>query len=834
MTLSALATMAALGALAWWRVERAQARQLESRRAAITRELRDTRVEVERWLQQRDDEARLAAELAQPTLEVARLTGLGARAGASADLALRELREAMEAMRHHAGWTALWVYDDAGAIVASTSTDAPSAGEYAAVQRALEGALGQSAALLPLQHAADGALIASWIVPISMTDGTCGAILLRADPSNILVLPKQNGTVSRTDVAAVVDGKYVIVSPRRPVDSLPRVLPREKAPAFARAALAGQELFGVFEAVHGIPVYAGAVTVGTSGWIVTRQTDFRAGRSYVIADLRHELAMFSAAMFPVLLVGGLAVRRLRVTRMREMRRSEASYRSFVEHSPFGIYRSTADGQFSTVNWAMVGILGYDSREELLALRDMSRDVYVDAGERARITAEQVTGSRVPPREVRWRRKDGRVITVRLSCRPLRDDAGMLTGWEGFVEDVTPLREAESALRRAETLASMGQLLSGVAHELSNPITAILHFSAELERAVLAAEDVESVALIREQALRCREIVRDLLAMARRREAAREVIDLGVLTERAVLALRPRLQEQRVRVEVRIPESAACVVADRIGLEQVITNLVTNGADAAGDGGTITVEVARIGSECLIRVSDDGPGIAPDVLPHLFEPFFTTKPEGRGTGLGLAVSLGIVEQHGGRLVAENRTDGRGARFVVTLPATALRPSPSHGTTPPRGSGAIPAIDTVEGASAASRPRVLVVDDEAPVRAALRRTLELRGWRADDAGSGAEAMQRFAEQHAAGAPYALVLSDYRLSDMTGLALLERMAVQQPGIAERFVLCTGDPMALEGATSTRVRCRVIEKPFDFEALVRLIDELRPRAEPAAALRV
>ncbi|HYD53891.1 MAG TPA: ATP-binding protein [Gemmatimonadaceae bacterium] len=833
MILTAAAAVIALGGVVWWRVERAQAREREARRAVITRELRAARREVERWLQERDDEARLAAELAQPTLAVARLAGSGGESRDAARRALDQLMGATASLQRHAGWRALWVFDDRGTQVAASAVGAPTAAELAAVRAAIDGRSESPVARLPLARVAQGALGLSWVVAVPTRDGARGAIILRADPSDILVLPAQNGTMSRTDVAAAVGDEYVIVSPRRAIDSLPRVLSRTRVPAFARTALAGRDTFGVFTDAHGLKVFAGGLPIGEPDWVVVRQTDHRAARGYVVDDLWNELATFSAAMFPLLLVGGLALRRVRAARIGEIRRSESSYRSFVEHSPFGIYRSTADGRFAAVNGAMVGILGYGSREELLTLRDIGQELYADAGERERLVAERLAGTQNMPRDVRWRRKDGRIITVRLSCRPLRDERGALTGWEGFLEDVTPLREAESALRRAETLASMGQLLSGVAHELSNPITAILHFSAELERAALAADDAEAVSLIREQALRCREIVRDLLAMARRREAPREVIDLGALAERAALALRPRLQEQSVVVHLRVPETAACVIADRVGIEQVITNLVSNAADAAGAGGTVTVEVARFGGECLIRVTDDGPGIPAEALPRLFEPFFTTKPEGVGTGLGLPVSLGIIEQHGGRLAAENLPGGRGARFVVSLPATSLRPSPSAGSTPPRGSRAVAVVhvesepDAPEGA----RPLALVVDDEPTVRAALRRTLELRGWCAHEASTGGEAAQRVAAQREAGAGYALVLSDYRLTDMTGMTLLERLARSEPDLATRFILCTGDPAALEGGVAARAGCHLVEKPFDFEALGRLVDELRGRLEPADA---
>lgn len=509
-----------------------------------------------------------------------------------------------------------------------------------------------------------------------------------------------------------------------------------------------------------------------------------------------------------------------------IRESEASYRSFVEHSPFGIYRSTPEGRFVTVNAALIDILGYASRDELLAIQDIGREIYVDPAERERFIGDLQSGVRQGPRDVQWRRRDGRLITVRVGCRAIRDAAGEVSGWEGFVEDVTPLREAEDALRRSESLAAMGRLLSGVAHELSNPITAILHFSQELEQADGSAErDAEAVAVIREQAMRCREIVRDLLAMARRREVARELVQLGALVDRTLAALRPRFRELEVLVEQERDDPAAWVVGDRAGLEQVVTNLVMNAVHAVGAGGRVTVSIERRGTLCTLRVLDDGPGIPADVLPRLFEPFFTTKLDGEGTGLGLPVSLGIVEQHGGTLIASNRE--RGACFTVSLPATALRPSPpdhvrSIGATAPAEQQTV-SLPAGAGLPTAA-PTALIVDDEPAVRAALRRLLELRGWVAVEASTGAEAIRVVEGRRDSLSPLALVLSDYHLPDMDGLALMSALEQIAP-ISDRFVVCTGDPVALERALQQRPRARVIEKPFDYQALARIVDECSPR---------
>lgn len=813
--LVALGVTVALVPLVQWRLDAAIAAERDAHRDAVERELEESGAEVRRWLRSRHEEAGLAANLAQPMLELSRMARAAAGPPDAPARAFAEFTRATEALRRHAGWRALWAFDDAMRTVAATADVLPSPREMRAVRRALDG----GSERLPLVRDSSGATSISWVVPVIADGQVRGAVLVRTDPADILAA----GTTAApgTSLVALIDGRYVVLSPRSGSSAPAIALPRERAPRYAAAALVGRDTFGVFEDENKRKVYAGGLALPEIGWAVVRHIDVRNGYAGIAARLLRELVLVAAALLPVVLVVVAATQLARAARRRELRRREASYRSFVEHSPFGIYRSTAQGRFSAVNGALVQILGYESAEALLAVEDIGRDVYADAGERERVVEERLASERTSPRDVRWRRRDGRIITVRLSCRPLRDDSGANTGWEGFLEDVTPLREAESALRRAESLASMGQLVSGVAHELSNPISAILHFADELDRTAGEGVDAEALMVIREQAHRCREIVRDLLAMARRREAAREAVDLGALVERSVLALRPRLREAGVRVDVAVPDAPACVLADRAGLEQVVTNLVTNAADAASEreSGRVMVEVRCEGATCVLRVEDDGPGIPADVLPRLFEPFFTTKAE-HGTGLGLPVSLGIVEQHGGRLVAENRAEG-GARFTVSLATTSLRPSPPNGTVR-RNSQAV-ALPPGAGLDPAA-PRALVVDDEPAVRAALLRLLELRGWRADEATSGDEALRRFRDCSAAGRSYAMVLSDLRMPDMMGTQLLAALGEIEPDVATRFVLCTGDPAAYESGVAERAGCRLVEKPFDFAALGRVVDELTP----------
>ncbi len=363
----------------------------------------------------------------------------------------------------------------------------------------------------------------------------------------------------------------------------------------------------------------------------------------------------------------------RVVAENALRDSEAGFRAFVEHSPYGIFRSTMDGRFLTVNAALVRMLGYDSAETLMKM-DLQR-ICCDTEDCMRLRSQCAVADRFDVYDMRWNRADAGEITVRLTGRCVREPDGTSSYMEMFVEDVTQLRNTEGALRQAEKLAAVGELVAGVSHEINNPLTSILAFSEMLVEDVPEGETRESLTLIHQQALRVKKIVRDLLAFAGTRTDGRELmIPIGDLVTRSVAGLMPELGRLGVRLETDIPARSSTVLVDINGMEQVLTNLVLNGAQAGGSGSTVRVSARQEDSFIAIRVEDSGPGIPSATIDRIFEPFFTTKPTGKGTGLGLSVSLGIVKQHDGTITASNRpaSVGGGACFTVRIPVRATLP------------------------------------------------------------------------------------------------------------------------------------------------------------------
>ncbi|MEO8335957.1 MAG: PAS domain S-box protein [bacterium] len=520
-----------------------------------------------------------------------------------------------------------------------------------------------------------------------------------------------------------------------------------------------------------------------------------------------------------------------------LRASEASFRSFVENAPAAIFRETRRGMLVSTNPAMVALLGYSSSTSLVRAASAGK-LYHDADARTRLLAALEADDVVRGLEVEWRRADGSIVTVRLSAHAYRDDRGDVWRWEGYAEDVTSLRATESALRLSERLAAVGQLISGVAHELNNPLSSIMHFAEDLLADDRPPADAEALSVIRDQARRSRAIVRDLLSFVRQREVTSEPLRLGEVVATTSRAMRPTLEVAGVSLHLRGGETASVVLADRSGLEQIVTNLVMNAAQAAGRDGEVWVAATASEHGCQLTVEDSGRGIPDDVLPRIFDPFFTTKQTGEGTGLGLSVTLGIVEQFGGRITVDPKVAGRGARFTVFLPCIDpidMTAGNNEGVAQPEvalsqpGTGEAEAAGHEPGTTSDAQRLALIIDDEPTIRAALRRYFTRRGWAVEEAADGRAGLALI-ESH--GENFGVVISDLRMPGFSGIELHDRLAIDHPDMLRRFVFSTGDVASSEAASFVqRTTCPVLQKPFELRMLDTIIARV---AKGAPAERV
>jgi len=366
---------------------------------------------------------------------------------------------------------------------------------------------------------------------------------------------------------------------------------------------------------------------------------------------------------------------------------------------------------------------------------------------------------------------------------------------------------ERELARNERLRALGTLVSGVAHELNNPLTVILGY-AELLRSTPQVADTAQI--IEEQAERCRGIVRSLSALAGHSTQSLEELDVRELVERVVRGVthHERARAKHIAIEV---DAALRLRADRIGLEQVLANLIANALDASPPGATVTVRAGRLPNEVELRVDDEGPGVPAALRERLFEPFFTTKRPGQGMGLGLAIAHSIVRGHGGSIRVEEGAGGRGASFRVLIPDAVPPPSAASSRSP---------------RTPTSR-RLLVLDDDSAVRSVLRRQAEHRGWTVEEF-DRAEAVLT---SHLPLSQFDVLLCDLRMPGMGGVGLHDHLEREDPELLARTVFATGDLASVDAVRFSK-RCRqpLVEKPFVFDVLFDVLEACARRAALAS----
>jgi PAS domain S-box-containing protein len=571
-------------------------------------------------------------------------------------------------------------------------------------------------------------------------------------------------------------------------------------------------------------------------------------------------------------VGRIAGISLANFRLRErLLASESRYRLLFEESPDAILLLKPTGEVIDANPAALRLY----RTDLAALQGFA------ASGKTRMSAEE------RKRRVETIKKEGRGIFRDVGVRPdgtefpeevavVRIDIGGETRKLLIVRDLTEQTRLQQELLQAQKMEAIGQLVSGVAHELNNPLAAIVAFSQLIRTDTRLPVDLRDDAeILVQEADRTRRIVQNLLDFARQRPPERHPTSLDALVA-SVLALQSySLQAGRIDLAIDVPTDLPLIDVDRSQLQQVLLNLTLNAIQAiraVRPEGRIWItarEVARLGGAPWVRleVSDDGPGIPEDNRPRLFLPFFTTKKPGEGTGLGLSVSFGIVAAHGGQLRFEPRRAG-GATFVVELPVTS-RAAPERrqgvtmggardvGAPRPRVVGRAGSArgvasrnrtavssgsDTATGRSTGSSPIgesagraerdrsglptpvVLVVDDEPAIRAFLTKSLRRIGLEARTVSQGEDAVALTRTQR-----FACVLVDQRMPGMSGAEVYDAITGIRPELSRRFVLMSGDVLNAELRTFANDRgITLLAKPFDVETVDRLVIEIVERESP------
>src|SRR5687767_1536365 len=416
--------------------------------------------------------------------------------------------------------------------------------------------------------------------------------------------------------------------------------------------------------------------------------------------------------------------------------------------------------------------------------------------------------------LRLRRVDGSAVWVEVTARAEPAGQAGVIHVEALIRDVSERKKLDDQSRdlyqqllQAEKMAALGQTISGVAHELNNPLATILSWAERLAEKAADPVTRRGVDVILGEADRAARIVRNLLTFARKRQSTRTMIDINqvVLETLALRSYEQRLTN--IEVVTALASGLPQVFADAHQIQQVLLNLVINAEQAmvgANGRGSLVVRTWHDAERdaVVLEVTDDGPGISEEMRGKIFDPFFTTKEVGKGTGLGLTVAYAIVQEHGGRIrVGE---EPQGASFVVELPVSEI----TAGRRTPQAQGA-PSMEAVQGAS------VLLVEDERALAAAVSEALTDAGLQVDHAGDGEEALARVRQK-----TYDAVICDLKMPRVDGMMLYRAMAAATPALARRVIFVTGDVAGTDAERFLEdTGCRWLAKPFRLGDLLRAV---------------
>ena len=510
-----------------------------------------------------------------------------------------------------------------------------------------------------------------------------------------------------------------------------------------------------------------------------------------------------------------------ITERREMERrlyqQQEFARRLIDSFPDLIFVVDTAGHYTFVSPRVKDILGYEI-EETQTMEFGGRTHLEDRPALLALFAELVGGRQTfASLEVRVRNKQGEWRRLRCHFSPFFNEAGKIDGVVVSARDVTELKRLEEQLIQAEKLAAMGQMLAGVAHELNNPLTAILGVTELLRDSEGVEENTKrQLELTHRQARRAARIVQNLLEFSRPAAPQKRPVDVNSLIERTLQLQDHSLRRNNVHVDFQPQSDLPMVIGDANQLIQVFLNLISNAEHAireVRETGRVQIRIGCIGEHISVTVQDDGVGVSPEALPKLFDPFYTTKRPGGGTGLGLSICMSIVREHGGSIDVETLPAG-GSAFTVYLPVGPPELSDTQlGTGISSVNAASPVGDILKGRS------ILVLDDEESIRMLLEEGLSAHGMRVDCAANSQEALDLVSQRL-----YDLALCDVNLASAGGQAPSGREAALQIVASSRsatkpeVVFMTGDLVEDDGSGG---HIHQLQKPFRISDVLNALRE-------------
>jgi len=493
-----------------------------------------------------------------------------------------------------------------------------------------------------------------------------------------------------------------------------------------------------------------------------------------------------------------------------LRESEKKYRTLFEESRDAIFITNDKGIFLDVNPFMLDLFGY-SREEMIGLDN--RNLYVNPDDGARFQEELEERGEVKDHEVCLLKKDGAVMDCLMTVTIRRAHDGAILGSQGIIRDVTAQKRLEAQFRQAQKMESIGTLASGISHDFNNIlIPIILHSEMIMMDNLDSGSQRAHIEQVVKAAYRARDLVRQILTFSRESEQEKEPLGLGPVVRECIRFLRSSLPTT-IEIRREIQTESATVLANPVQIHQLLMNLSTNAAHAMREkGGVLEVGLCDADAETVaehpnlnpgphvrLTVRDTGCGMNSTVLGQIFDPFFTTKDRGEGTGMGLAVVHGIVEDCSGAIAVESEPE-KGTAFHILLPRVADQAVTKS-----------PAQQTLSRGT----ERILFVDDNEAAAETIEQMLESLGYKVLVRQDGLGALEAFRKD-----PYGfdLVITDQTMPKMTGMSLAEEILKLRPDIP--VILCTGlNERNMEGEAAAIGIRELLLKPVAMKAMAAAI---------------
>jgi len=474
-----------------------------------------------------------------------------------------------------------------------------------------------------------------------------------------------------------------------------------------------------------------------------------------------------------------------------LKRSEEKYRSIFENAVEGIFQTTPEGRYLSVNPSLAKMYGYDSPEEMIdSVTDIERQQYVDLEDREALKNLYNKQGFVEGFETQLYRKDGDKVWISMNARAVRGTNGEIIYYEGTTEDITRRKKAqeeatrlELQLRQSQKMEAIGTLAGGIAHDFNNILSGIMGFTEMVQDDMPPdSRAYHRLGLVLKGAHRGRDLIKQILTFSRQTEYEQKPVALSSIVEEGLKLLRPLLP---TTTEIRFKSLTDddTILADSAQMHQVLMNLCTNGAQAMGKkGGVLEISVTgdhfkrgdlmpvpdmKPGHYLVLKVRDTGPGMQPETIERIFDPFFTTKAHGEGTGLGLSVVHGIVKSHGGFIRVESEPE-KGSVFHIYLPKIEKREALAVKEELP-----------VKG----GKECILFVDDEDLNVELNSERLTRLGYEVVATTSSLEALEIFKNDPRR---FHLVITDYTMPNLTGVELARRLLKVRDDIP--IILCTG----------------------------------------------